>query len=328
MLQPSGRFLQCTECAHRGTACFYSDDPARRVWKEGGRVPATENVGCEAEAVLLANGSVLLNMRSNGPFPTYPNVSRSKLHRLLSRSDDGGLTFSAPRYAADLPDPLCQASTISAGGGQRIYTSGPRNQTHRADMTISSSSDGGASWQPDQLVWSGYSGYSSLVDLGGALGLAFEGGPGGDACTAISFVRIDVGLKTDDTDRAAQQRSNPLTGGSAIKDGRLMVDGESFFPVGAYTHDLSADDWAFLQASGYNTVLTYTNGLPHEAYNASASAIAVTKGFLDAAQAHGIHVFLSLKDMYSFHAPAGVDCGALVTEIVTAFRAHRALLGW
>ena len=82
------------------------------------------------------------------------------------------------------------------------------------------------------------------------------------------------------------------------------------------------------KASGYNTVLTYTNGLPREEYNASVSALSATKAFLDAAQAHGIHVFLSLKDMYSFHAPAGVDCDMLVTEIVTAFRAHPALLGW
>ena len=62
-----------------------------------------------------------------------------------------------------------------------------------------------------------------------------------------------LGLKTDgadvDTDQAAQQRVNPPTAGSVIKDGRLMVDGKSFFPVGAYTHDLSADDWAFMQAS-------------------------------------------------------------------------------
>jgi hypothetical protein len=32
--------------------------------------------------------------------------------------------------------------------------------------------------------------------------------------------------------------------------------------------------------------------------------------------------------MYSFHAPVGVDCDALVTKLVTAFRSHPALLGW
>ena len=49
------------------------------------------------------------------------------------------------------------------------------------------------SWEPDKLVWSGYSGYRSLVDLGAwALGLVFEGGHGGDACTAMQkIVRID-----------------------------------------------------------------------------------------------------------------------------------------
>jgi sialidase-1 len=173
LVLPSGRLLQCAECAHRGTACFYSDDPARRVWKEGGKVPPKPAIGCEVEAALLTNGSILLNMRSNGPFPTYPNVSQSLLHRLFARSDDGGVTFTPPHYSSDLLDPLCQASTISMA--KQLYTSGPLNQTNRADMTISLSSDG-ESWRPLLLVWGGYSGYSSLVDLGGGvLGLAFEG---------------------------------------------------------------------------------------------------------------------------------------------------------
>ena len=194
----SGRFVQCAECGHRGTACFYSDDPARRRWQQGGEVPTVPQTGCEVEGAVLANGSLLLNMRTNGPFPRWPNVSRGQLYRLFARSDDGGRSFSAPWYQHDLPNPLCAASTLAvrrpSDGAVVLYTSGPLNQTARADMTISKSLDSGASWQAvGPALWAGYSGYSSLEHLGGGvLGVAFEGGPGGDGCTAISFARVAV----------------------------------------------------------------------------------------------------------------------------------------
>ena len=194
----SGRFVQCAECGHRGTACFYSDDPRRHTWQQGGKVPTDPQTGCEVEGAVLGNGSLLLNMRTNGPFPHYPNISRSQLYRLFSRSDDGGRSFTAPWYEYGLPNPLCAASTLALRSSDTrpvvLYTSGPLNQTARADMTISRSLDSGASWQAiGPTLWPGYSGYSSLEHLGGeVLGVAFEGGPGGEGCTAISFARVPV----------------------------------------------------------------------------------------------------------------------------------------
>jgi hypothetical protein len=57
---------------------------------------------------------------------------------------------------------------------------------------------------------------------------------------------------------------------SSIVGGNLLVNGQPFFEWGSYTHDLQKMDWDFLHSSGYNTVLSYTNG------NASAFVINTT----------------------------------------------------
>ena len=51
---------------------------------------------------------------------------------------------------------------------------------------------------------------------------------------------------------------------------------------------------------------------------------------MDAAEAHRIKVFLSLKDFYNTSSdwPPGVDFDALATAVVMEFRGHPALLGW
>jgi hypothetical protein len=115
--------------------------------------------------------------------------------------------------------------------------------------------------------------------------------------------------------------------GSAIVDGQLRVDGAPFFPIGFYVHALDATDWSYLAASGYNTVLTYTNGNSAVYYN--ESGFNSTQAFLDAAEMHGIKVFLSIKDFYSERHPnSTVDFEALTTKTVNKFKAHPALLGW
>ena len=60
---------------------------------------------------------------------------------------------------------------------------------------------------------------------------------------------------------AALLASTAGSSSSAIIAGQLRVDGVPFFPVGMYTHGLADQDWAWMRASGINTVVTYTNGL-------------------------------------------------------------------
>ena len=127
--------------------------------------------------------------------------------------------------------------------------------------------------------------------------------------------------------------SGSVTGapsGSAIVKSRLTVDGAAFYPVGMYVHDLSAADWAWMKSAGINTVLTYTNGLTHVDYSPNATTLAATAVFLDQADDHGVKVFLSLKDLYpmAHKTMPDKDWDALVTTIVTAFKRHKALLGW
>ena len=83
-----------------------------------------------------------------------------------------------------------------------------------------------------------------------------------------------------------------------------------------------------MSGCGYNTVLSYTNGLAHVPYNLSAATLAGVRAFLDAAHARSVMVLLSLKDYYADTVHAGVDAERLWRGIVAAFAAHPALLGW
>jgi hypothetical protein len=79
---------------------------------------------------------------------------------------------------------------------------------------------------------------------------------------------------SDDTEATAPLSKN-ASHGSKIDHGRLLVDGSPFFILGAYTNDLEEVDWDWLQDSGYNTVLSYTNGVRETdliPYNFSAPA--------------------------------------------------------
>ena len=116
---------------------------------------------------------------------------------------------------------------------------------------------------------------------------------------------------------------------SAIVGGQLRADGVPFFPVGMYTHGLADVDWAWMQAAGINTVVTYTNGLATEAVKAVTPAnLSAIGRFLDGAHAHGVKVFLSLKDFYDQANHLGAAANEqMVTSIVEAVREHPALLG-
>jgi hypothetical protein len=86
--------------------------------------------------------------------------------------------------------PGCQGSIVNAGG--TLYASNPNTTRGRSHMAVKFSQDLGASWHGLVNVFSGPSGYSQLVPLGGAageLGLLFEAGVKGTYDT-ISFVKV------------------------------------------------------------------------------------------------------------------------------------------
>eukprot|EP01043_Picozoa_sp_COSAG02_P064119 COSAG02_NODE_9280_length_2268_cov_339.242047_4_plen_347_part_00 len=129
-------------------------------------------------------------------------------------------------------------------------------------------------------------------------------------------------------DVAPATTSDAPVGASSIASGILQVDGAPFFPVGFYVHSLDKADWAWMETNGVNTVLTYTNGLKTEKTSSvTADDLAQMGEFLDAAAAHKIKVFFSLKDLYDTKNK-GADNAGIVSTIVSAFKNHSALLGW
>jgi sialidase-1 len=138
----------------------YSDDGGN-VWKTGGTAGPQCNECTVAE---LSDGTLLLNMRSYS----------GKHRRAVSRSRDGGQTWSPPEPDEALVEPVCQASLIRAG--KRLVFSNPASEK-RENMTVKVSNDNGRTWRVLRVVHPGPSAYSNLVDLGGnRAGLLYERG--------------------------------------------------------------------------------------------------------------------------------------------------------
>lgn len=163
----SGRLV--IPCDHVGadkqfwSHIIYSDDHGK-TWKRGGDVGPLCN---ESAIVECTDRSLLFNMRS------YSGRHR----RAVSRSKDGGLTWSAVEDDPALIEPVCQASMIRAG--KQVVFSNPAAETRR-ELTVRRSADNGHTWQTVRVVHPGPAAYSSLVDLGhGRVGLLYEAGQAG-----------------------------------------------------------------------------------------------------------------------------------------------------
>jgi sialidase-1 len=148
---------------------IYSDDDGR-TWKIGGSAGAETN---ESAVVQLADGSLLLNMRSFA----------GKNRRAISYSHDGGITWSPVTLDPALIEPVCQASLIRFTPMRkwrrtRLLFSNPAD-TVRDRMTVRLSYDEGKTWPVARLIYEGSSGYSSLAVLpDGTIGLLYDRGPG------------------------------------------------------------------------------------------------------------------------------------------------------
>jgi sialidase-1 len=135
---------------------IYSDDHGQR-WQIGGLLTAGTN---ECAVVELEDGTLLINMRSY----------RGKKQRALSRSKDGGVTWSEVEDDPNLPEPICQASLIrlpltDAKATTRLAFSNPADQSARKNLTLRVSNDGGKSWPLSKVLCEGSSIYSSLAAL-------------------------------------------------------------------------------------------------------------------------------------------------------------------
>ena len=161
----SGRLLVPCDYSERGSTrehswVIYSDDHGRS-WKPGGTL--LEGTG-EAQAVEIADGTVLVNARSD----------RGN-RRLTARSVDGGITWTDASPDEALIEPPCQAS-IQRGPKNLLLFSNPAD-VKRVRMTVRASRDGGRSWSYSKVLHEGPSAYSSLAVLsGGRIACLYERG--------------------------------------------------------------------------------------------------------------------------------------------------------
>jgi sialidase-1 len=137
---------------------IYSDDHGLS-WKLGGTTPFDQVNECQA--VELVDSRIMLNMR---------NYDRSKNTRVVSISNDGGLTWGPLNRDPALIEPICQGSIIrytqaAHQDKNRILFSNPASETERARMTVRLSYDEGKSWAVSKLLHEGPSAYSDLAVL-------------------------------------------------------------------------------------------------------------------------------------------------------------------
>jgi sialidase-1 len=129
---------------------FFSDDHGRS-WQLGGSCGPMSD---ECAIVELDDGKLLLNMRNWG----------NACHRAVATSEDGGLSWSAIRHDAALPEPQCEASLIRLPGDDgRVLFSNPASTTDRIKMTVRLSKDGGRTWTASRCLHNGPAAYSSLA---------------------------------------------------------------------------------------------------------------------------------------------------------------------
>jgi sialidase-1 len=191
----SGRLL--IPCDHnlagskvRRSHVIYSDDHGA-TWKLGGVLGDHTN---ECQAVELADGSVMINMRS------YHGKNR----RAVAVSKDGGLTWSDLRLEEALVEPVCQASflryTDERGGRNRLLFSNPAS-TKREKMTVRLSYDEGKTWPAAKQLCAGPAAYSCLAVLPDrTIGCLYERGEG-HAYEKIVLARFGLEWLTDGADR-------------------------------------------------------------------------------------------------------------------------------
>lgn len=126
-----------------------SDDHGE-TWRWGTPLDVGTN---ECQAAELADGTVLLNMRSY-----LEGAGRHR--RAVATSRDGGESWSAVAPNPSLIEPICQASLISLGGDDLLFANPASERRER--LTVRLSEDGGRSWPYAQVLHEGPAAYCCL----------------------------------------------------------------------------------------------------------------------------------------------------------------------
>ncbi len=154
---------------------IYSDDHGK-TWQTGGKLGEYTNECQVVEIMEDGNSGLLFNARNHWGRAGEPKKSGK---RLVSRSFDGGITWSKEEMDPALSDPPCQASLFRFSWHTKTESSvilfanpaGPG----RSHLTIRASSDEGRTWPKSKLLYEGSSAYSCMTRLAdGNVGVIFE----------------------------------------------------------------------------------------------------------------------------------------------------------
>lgn len=148
---------------------IFSDDHGR-TWQMGGTTPQDQVNECSVTEI--SGGRLMLNMR---------NYDRTKKSRMISLSNDGGISWNDIFPDPVLVEPICQASlltyTLRGKKPGILLFSNPANEENRVNMALRVSYNDGKSWPVSKVLHTGPSAYSDLVRLSsGDVGILYEAG--------------------------------------------------------------------------------------------------------------------------------------------------------
>eukprot|EP00746_Dinoflagellata_sp_MGD_P127662 gnl/MRDRNA2_/MRDRNA2_62182_c0_seq1.p1 gnl/MRDRNA2_/MRDRNA2_62182_c0~~gnl/MRDRNA2_/MRDRNA2_62182_c0_seq1.p1 ORF type:complete len:490 (+),score=59.00 gnl/MRDRNA2_/MRDRNA2_62182_c0_seq1:103-1470(+) len=154
--------------AHFGTAergygaviVYYSDDGGETYsLAETQPFPHMD----ESTMAETSDGSLVINMRNDPSTSGCPGgADNENCHvRAISRSVDGGVSWSPISFDQTLPDSICEAS-ISLVANVTVFFN-PAMRAARSMPTLRFSHDGGHTWK-SQLVADSFADYSSIVN--------------------------------------------------------------------------------------------------------------------------------------------------------------------
>ncbi len=199
-----------------GSHVIYSDNGGK-TWRMGGAL----NVGNESTVTELADGSVMLNMRTD-----RAGREEHGYGRLVAVSHDQGKTFGEPYYDNGLIEPVCNASIINYNTdgkpGKKLLFSNPETKNKRRNMTIRMSRDSGRYWERVCTLTEGPAAYSDLtVFHDGDVGILYECGDSNPYET-ITFARIPAKVFNPEADKTVL-----LYPEGQDKDKGIVENGES-----------------------------------------------------------------------------------------------------
>ena len=161
----TGKLLHCMVNLDHGLHLFGSDDHVKSWYV----IDTPLKPGNESKVVELADGSWMVNSRSNGKGMRFVHVS----------ADQGNSWETRPEAA--LIDPGCNGSFIrytsakDGTGKNRLLFSNAKMTEGRENLTVRLSYDEGNTWTDGKTIYPGSAAYSSMTILeNGDIGLFFE----------------------------------------------------------------------------------------------------------------------------------------------------------